>query len=122
MEEALTALLATVAGGQRYWVRAPQKVLRPYVLLNRVTGFRDYTNSGASGYVESRVQIDVYADTYTQTKKIARDIIRIMSGYRSGAIRGIFLDQERDLPASDAGEVTSLFRTSLDFIIHHTEN
>lgn len=122
MEEALTALLASVAGGRRYWVRKPQSdPARPYVVLQRIDGLPDYTYSGASGYSSSRVQADVYGDTYTSTKATVRDLIDTLSGYRGGIIQGIFIDSQRDLPATDAGEVTNLFRTSVDFIIHHQE-
>lgn len=122
MEEAITALLASVAGGRRHWVRAPQSAARPYLVLNRISGIHDYTTQGASGYVASRVQIDVYADTYTAAKVTARQVVTALSGYRSGSIQGVFLDMERDLPAEDAGTVNHLFRVSLDFTIHHSEN
>lgn len=122
MEEALTLLLASVAGGRRYWVRKPQtEPARPYVVLNRIDGIRDYHLRGASGYVSSRVQIDCYADTYTATKAIGRDVISVLSGYSGGDIQAIFIEGERDLPAADAGNVTNLFRTSIDIIVHHGE-
>lgn len=122
MEEALTALLAPVAGERRYWGRKPQSdPARPYVVMQRIDGVRDYHMKGASGYVASRVQIDCYGETYTSTKATARAVRDTLSGYRGGIIQGIFLDGERDLPAADAGEVTNLFRTSLDFMVHHKE-
>ncbi|WP_322990887.1 DUF3168 domain-containing protein [Hoeflea sp.] len=122
MEETLTALLAGVAGGRRYWVRAPQSAPRPYILMTRIGGVRDYAMQGPSGYVASRVQIDCYADSYTAAKAIGRDAMEVLSGHRGGSILGIFIDSERDLPAADAGEVTHLFRVSIDLNIHHQEN
>lgn len=125
MEEQLTALLASVAGGRRYWVRAPQSVKAKdgaYIVLNRIDGARDYTMDGASGYVASRVQADVYAATYALTKAAVRALETAVSGYSGGIIQGIFIESERDLPASDAGEANHLFRTSLDLIIHTQEN
>jgi hypothetical protein len=131
MEEALVSLLASVAGGRRYWGRKPQKrsdggpVERPYVVLQRVTGLRDYHLQGPSGYVASRVQIDCYGDTYTSAKQTARSVIALVSGFHGTIagtrIQGIFVDSERDLPAADAGEVKDLFRTSIDVFVHHTE-
>lgn len=121
MEALLTDLLAPVAGGQRFWVRAPQGGKPPYVVLQRITGVRDYHGQGASGLVKSRVQIDCYAKTYFGVKDLARSVVTILSGYRGGIIQGIFIDSERDLPAADAGDVTQLFRKSLDIIIHHKE-
>ena len=122
MEELLTGLLSGVAGGRRYWGRAPQNAARPFVVLTRVSGFRDYHMQGSSGLVETRVQADCYADTYTAAKGVARAIDTALSGHRAGAIQGIFIDSERDLPAADAGEVNHLFRVSLDLMIHHQEN
>lgn len=122
MEEAITALLATVAGGRRYWVRKPQTDPgRPYLVMQRVSRLPNYHMKGPSGYVFSRLQIDVYGDTFTSTKAAADEARAILSGYAGGDIQGVFLDAERDLPAADAGDVTNLFRISLDFTIHHGE-
>ncbi|NVP55965.1 DUF3168 domain-containing protein [Mycoplana rhizolycopersici] len=119
MEEEITALLAGVAGGRRHWFQAPQDAPRPYVVMQRITGRANYHMKGPSGYVLSRVQIDCYADTRTEAKVTARAVTAALSGYRGGTIQGMFLDGQRDLPAADAGDVSSLFRTSIDFTIHH---
>lgn len=121
MEEALTELLASVAGGRRYWVRAPQTAARPFVLLNKIDGIPDYHFQGPSGYVSSRVQIDVYGDKYGDVTTISRAIKALLSGYEGGNIQAIFIESERNLPAADAGEVTSLFRTSIDITVHYGE-
>lgn len=121
MEEALTALLANVAGGKRYWLRAPQSANPPYVIMTRVSGLRDFTMRAASGYVASRIQIDCYAEAFTEVRDVARQVRNTLSGRRAGSIQGIFIDSEHDLPAADAGDVKHLFRTSLDIFIHHTE-
>nr|CAD6417723.1 hypothetical protein REQ54_01743 [Rhizobium sp. Q54] len=121
MEEALTSLLASVAGGRRYWSRAPQTAARPFIVLTRIDGLPNYHMQGASGLVSSRVQVDVYADTYTATITLARQVKALLSGYSGGDIQAIFIESERSLPAADAGEVTNLFRTSIDVTIHHGE-
>lgn len=121
MEEALTALLANVAGGGCHWVRAPQKKALPFVVMSRVSGRHDYTGQGSSGYVVSRVQLDCYATTYQDVKILSRHVKRTLSGRSVGIIRAIFIDSERDLPAADAGDVKQLFRTTIDIFVHHTE-
>ena len=121
MEQQLTALLATVADGRRHWVRAPQKIRPPYVILQRIGGRAKYHMQGPSGLVSSRVQIDVYAEKYAEAKAIAAQVKALVSGYSAGTIQAIFIDGERDLPAADAGEVSSLFRKSIDISIHHGE-
>lgn len=121
MEAELTALLASVAGGRRHWVRAPQGTVRPNVVLQRVPRAPTYTMGGPSSYVQTRVQADVYGETFTSTKATADALTSVLSGYAGGSIQGIFIDAERDLPDADAGEVSKLFRISLDLIIHHGE-
>lgn len=128
MEDALFALLASVAGGRRYWGRAPQTLKSkdgPYIVMSRVDGIRDYTLAGPSNYVSSRVQFDVYALTHEGMRNAASDLVTTISGWSeqstSTTIQGIFIDGQRDLPAADAGEVNHLFRTSIDAIVHHTE-
>ena len=126
MEEALTSLLSTVAGGRRYWVRAPQSLsTRPYIVMHRVSGPRDMHLKGPSRYVQSRVQVDIYDDTYWGTKTVARAVRDAVSGF-AGTIGGVQIqrinvDSERDLPADDTGAVTELYRTSIDLMIHHDE-
>lgn len=126
MEESLVALLLNAAGvtalvpaAHIEWGRSSQGTAVPYIVLQRISGLPDYHMQGASGYVASRVQVDVYSDKYTATKKAARAVIAALSGYRGGIFQGIFIDSERDLPAVGAGEVTNLFRTSIDIMIHH---
>lgn len=123
MEEALTALLKPVASGRRWWLRAPQNVAAkdgPYVVLTRIDGQRDYHGQGPSGYVQSRVQVDVYAESYTALRGASRLLIATVSGHRADPIQAVFVDGERDLPAGDAAE-KKLFRTSIDLVIHHRE-
>jgi hypothetical protein len=126
MEEALVSLLlgaigvTSIVGTRINWLRKPQNDDGvPYIVLQRIDGDRDYHLRGPSGYVTSRVQADVYGLTYGSSKKAARALIAVLSGHRGGIFQGIFIDSERDLPAADAGEVTNLFRTSVDLIVHH---
>lgn len=122
MEQTLTNLLASVAP-RRFWGRAPQAApTRPYVVLSRVSGVRDYHSQGESGYVASRVQIDVYADTYSAANATANGIITTLSGYRGGTIQAVFVDSERDLTGIEGGDPNELFRLSVDVIVHHLES
>ena len=121
MEQALTDLLASVAGGRRYWGRAPHTAARPYVVLNRAGGQPNYHMQGPSGFVSSRVQMDCYADKYSDVMALATSAKALVSGYAGGTIQGIFVESERSLPAADAGEVSSVFRTSIDITVLHGE-
>ena len=126
MEEALTSILSGVAGGRRYWVRAPQSLsTRPYIVMHRVSGNRDYHLKSASGYVQSRVQLDIYDETYGGAKTVARAVRDAVSGLATTIggvqIQRITVESERDLPVDDTGEITNLYRTSIDLMIHHDE-
>lgn len=123
MEQALLALLAPVAGGRRYWLKKPQNdVGSPYLILQRISSPVDYHFQGPDSLRQTRVQIDVYGDSWPAVYQAAREVTSILSGYRGGDIQGIFIDNQRDLPASDAGEVTHLYRTSIDVMVNHQEN
>lgn len=121
MEPELTALLATAAP-RRFWGRAPQVApARPYVVLSRVSGVRGYHNQGDDGLVASRVQIDVYGDTYIEAHNTGSAIISRLSGYRGGTIQAVFIDSQRGLTGIDGVDPDELFRLSIDVIVHHTE-
>lgn len=130
MEEDIIALLlansgvTSKVGNKVYPGRAPQGTKPVYVTIRTVTGLQNYTMLAASGYVQSRVQADVYGGTYSAMKLAARAVLAALSGFKgtqgSLVIQGIFVDAERDLPAVDEDDdVNNLFRTSIDFMIHH---
>ncbi|MCK8780560.1 hypothetical protein M0654_11240 [Rhizobium sp. NTR19] len=91
-------------------------------MLNRIDEQPNYHMQDASGFVSSRVQIDCYAATYTAATAAARAVKAIVSGYKGGQIQGVFIESERNLPAADAGEVSTLFRTSIDITVLHGED
>lgn len=121
MEEAITALLASVANGRRYWTRAPQGEAVPYIVLSRISGTPSYTYKGRAGHTSSRVQATCYGGTALDAKMLSRNVIAALDGYRGGMIQGIFVDSDgRDLTAPDAGRAAALFAVAVDFIIHHS--
>lgn len=120
MEPQLTALLAPVAP-RLYWGRAPQDApARPYVVLSRVSGIREYHMRGPDGLITSRVQIDVYADTYVSAHGTGNAIIDALSGHHGGIFQAIFIDSQRDLTGIDGSDPSELFRLSIDVMVHHT--
>jgi hypothetical protein len=121
IEEEMVTILAGLAQGKRFWGRAPQGALPPYIVMNKVDGLRNYSYTGPTGYLSNRVQIDVYTTSFTATRDLGRQVISALSGHAGGDIQGIFVESERDLPAADAGVVTNLFRTSIDIVVHHGE-
>lgn len=121
LKATLIAMCAAVAGGRRYWLRAPQGAARPFLVMSQIAGDRHYHNQGATGLVPYRVQFDVYADDALTADNLMTEVIQRLSGVRAGQIRGVFFGVPRDLPVTDAGEVTHLTRMSVDATIHWTE-
>lgn len=121
MKTELTAMLAGVASGKRFWTRAPQGTVPPYVVLSVISGLTDYHMQGPSGYVVNRVQADCYGTTYTEADATSRAVEQTLTGRREGIIQGIFFEGERDLPDEDSGSVSNLFRVSRDFMVHSTQ-
>ena len=128
MEEGLVGLLLnyaplTALASQRvYWLRAPQNVAKPYVVLQVITAIPDVSHSGPNGLVAGRVQADCYGTTYNSAKGVARAVTNRLSGFKgvySGTIfDGVFKDAERDEYEDDESP-EKLFRVSIDFIIWH---
>lgn len=128
MEVALVAHLLAQAGitavvSQRItWGRRGQGGTLPAIVLHRIDGLLDYHLTGASGLVESRVQVDCWSDDYAGAKRAARAVEAAVSGQRftRGAIRfdAVFVADERDSNFDEAG--TALYRTGLDLIVHHS--
>ena len=128
MEESLIALLLASTGvsdlvsARVNWNRIAPPAAPPYVILRRISGVRDYKLSGATGLVESRVQVDCYGSTYASAKAVARAVEAVLSGYRGtqGATTfdGIFLSAERDLIDDDESPA-DLHGVSLDFMVWH---
>lgn len=127
IEAALTELLSGIASGRRYWGRAENisPAAGAYLVLNRISGSPVYLVPEPSGYTMSRFQVDVYGPTFGAVVAAAAEVRDALSGFR-GTVAGTriaatFIDGQRDLPASDAGDVAHLFRRSTDVLIHHDE-
>lgn len=126
MEVELTQLLASVAGGRRYWSMAPQNISLsdgPYVVLFRVDGVPGYTYQGRDGLVTSRVQANCYGPTYSAAKATANALMAAVDIYRGGSIQLITVDSEgRDLTDTNPSTSERVFVVSVDLIIHHTSS
>ena len=114
IQEQLSALLsgATDAGANIYPMTAPDSCLRPYITYQRISANSENVMSGSSGLINTRMQIDVYADTYAQSQAVAAAVESMMSGWTV---------QNVSQPAQDLYEdPVKLFRVLLDYSIWHT--
>jgi hypothetical protein len=124
MEAALMAKLLASAGitalvsTRINWSRRPQGSALPCIVLHRIDGTPDVHHGGASGLVQSRVQVDCWGASYGAAKAIARAVETAVTAqtFTQGAIRFdvILVADERD---STFDETTPIFRTSLDLLV-----
>lgn len=102
-------------------VRRDQGGLLPALVLHRVGGSHDYHLGGASGLVASRVQIDCWGSTYASAKAAAAATKAALNGARWVAnpvrVDAVLIEGERDDTFDEGGK--ALYRTSLDFMVHH---
>lgn len=80
------ALLA-LHGGRVYPVRLPLNPVFPALTFWEVAGVRSYTQTGATGLVASRIQVDSWSTQYTQAKRLSEQVRLAMSGF-NGYIGG----------------------------------
>jgi hypothetical protein len=128
VEEQFISLLihdAAVASlvGDRVWPGvAKQGTAKPYAVVQEISRDDDYTTVGASGFVQSRMQVDSYGESYAAAKRTARAIRHTLSGRRGGIFKGIFAETERDLSEQNSVMTTAerLYRVTQDYMVHHT--
>jgi hypothetical protein len=109
----LAALLtgATDAGMEVHPVIAPDSATTPYIVYQRVSGNSENVLSGDSGLVNTRMQIDIYADTYGAAVTIARQIDVLMAAW--------ILQNVSVLSQDGYEDAVKLFRITSDFSIWH---
>lgn len=119
MEEQIRAMLKTALPGVPIdWVSRPQGSGYPGVVLTVVSDEGGHVFDGPDNTSASRVQVDVYAQTYREAKLLARQIRAALDGYRTGNVMGTFRLSERDGREGGSGEAERPFRVSQDFEIH----
>lgn len=111
-------------GERLYYVRAPQDVVKPYVVFFKVSGLREYSHDGASELAQPRFQFSCFATIYYEAKQIAEAIraaIEAFSGTMGGEsgveIGSCFCMNESDMYEDD----TKLFHVAIDYLIFHKE-
>jgi hypothetical protein len=120
--QAALLVRARAAQAKTYWEQAPQNTALPYVTLLDVTQLRPQTLKGWD-LEAARVQIDVWARTYSEKQTIMEAVIAALV---PGATGNGHTFQRADIalgPRDIAGErdgTTPVFRKTADLIIHHT--
>ena len=113
IQEALYTLLAaiTATGGRVYPSIAPTLPTSPFIVYDRVSAVPQNSMSETASLINSRVQIDVYAQTYSEAQTVAASVVTAMNGWSYQNIRLM----SRDLFEFEA----RLHGVSIDFSIWH---
>lgn len=105
----------------------PQGTARPYITLQRITGYSERHLEGLNGVARELWQLDVWADTESEAESIKEDIRLRMDQYAGSmstfTVYGIILSDVRDSTerVTDGSEDV-LSRRSIDFRIGRSED
>ncbi len=94
----------------------PQGDPLPAIVLNTISDREHMSMNSATGLSQGRVQVDCYAHSYGEAKRISRAAKAVLHGYRGGGFFLIRHDASRDGRSGGANEVDRPYRSSLDFL------
>ncbi len=123
IEEQLSAYLSSamltsaIIGDRVYPSRLPQGVTLPAVTYRKISGMREYTQSGPAGIAQPRFQVTCWADSYLLSKQLANAVRQDLEGSARQVGDALFLQNEIDLYEPEAQIDTVV----LDFLIGHRE-
>lgn len=109
-----------LAGTRLYPTILPDDPQLPAVTYQRITTRRGYTTTGPVSLNRVRLQFDVWASAYSQTKQIQAALLAILedrSLYAGAGIDSVQLDMATDGYEHDA----RIYRVSMDFIVNAVE-
>lgn len=116
----LTALI----GQKLYYVTAPQTVEEPYIVFFKVSAVPEYSLRGHSGLINARFQFSIFADTYYETKLIARQVQLALQdkcnqviGGAGGVNVSVQFENEQDLFEAESGA----FHCPVEYFIQYNE-
>ena len=115
MVESMVGLLTnggTAAGNRIFPMTAPDSVVRPYIVFQRITTNDENVMGGSTSLYNTRMQIDCYADTYAGVIALAAQVDALFIAW---TIQNVSLGQQ-DLYESDV----KLYRIQADYSIWHT--
>ena len=113
---------AAIGSMQVYWGTAPQGKARPYVRMNTISDPRPQHLTGYDSARQTRVQVDVFADTYSEARSITETIIAAVA--QPATVSGVKFGRTKAEGPRDLGEdvdgVGYIYRLSLDLLAEHS--
>lgn len=109
-----------------YFGQALQDTDEPYIVLNKISSPRSYSQDGPDGLTDARFQFTCFAAKYGDAKTLAVAVQTAMNSFSCPGTMGgdggvtvfsIFYDDETDLEPEELG----LHGVACDYIIGHKE-
>ena len=124
-EATITAIIGTDPV-RLYPLIAEQGAALPYMIFQQISGVRDYTMDGPSGYVDSRYQITCWAATYGAAKRLFEAVRIFFNGYHATVlnrrIQYVHFENEMDRFAKKPGlDVIDAYGKQIDVKITFDE-
>ena len=117
--------VSALVGDRVAWGERGQGSLIPAVVLWDVSSVGQYSLDGDTSLRRTRVQVDVWADTYEEADETERAVDGLLSGYRGSVggvmFQGIFRESRRDTIKSDANDPDRLWGVRLEYTVNHQE-
>ncbi len=124
-EATITAIIGT-SPVRLYPLIAEQGAALPYIVYQQISGVRDYTMDGPTGYVDARYQITCWAATYGAAKRLFEVVRKFFNGYHATVlnrkIQYIAFENELDRLAKTPGvDAIDIFGKQIDIKITFDE-
>jgi hypothetical protein len=114
------APVAALVGTRIHWIERPQATALPAITLQTISDQRSQHFGGLQSLQRARVQIDVWGETYASVRAATEAAVAALLPAHTGngvVFERAFVDRLDD-GSERQGEAT-VFRASIDFIIHH---
>lgn len=118
--------VAEIVGTQIYPQQAPQSAALPYITFFDVFDAPNNHSTGASGYVEKRLQVDCWGTTYRSAKSLAREVRIALNAFQgtwrmTTVLHCLQISEiDTDTPP-DSGQATGDRRVIMEFSIAYRE-
>jgi hypothetical protein len=112
------ALMALVPVASVVFGDFPQGLPYPCVVCDMASGENDVTHDGPTGLFQGRVQVDCYANDYSNVRAIADRVVTVLNGYRGGSFGGIFHRNDYGRREGATNEADRPYRVILDFEVN----
>lgn len=103
-----------------YPVQRPQSTALPAITLQTISGDRPQTYDGFQGWRAPRIQMDVWALTYAESRAIMEAAVAALAPrVTSNGIKFDRMGFEGEADEIEQIETTTIYRTRIDLLVRH---